>query len=72
MLKSSGGPSTPTPTEAAATRSRPVNLGANARLLAAAALMIEYILNAAVGISAGGARWSRASPGANPDLSAQI
>src|SRR5271165_4893793 len=29
------------------------NLGANAGLLAAAALMIDYILNAAVGISAG-------------------
>src|ERR1700721_4717252 len=38
------------------------NLGANVGLLAAAALMIDYILNAAVGISAGGGAFVFAFP----------
>jgi amino acid transporter len=42
------------------------NLGANAGLLAAAALMIDYILNAAVGISAGVGALVSAFPGLQP------
>jgi amino acid transporter len=42
------------------------NLGANAGLLAAAALMIDYVLNVAVGISAGIAALTSAAPGLHP------
>ena len=42
------------------------NLGANAGLFAAAALMIDYILNAAVGISAGVGALVSAFPGLQP------
>ena len=43
-----------------------VNLGANAGLLAAAALMIDYVLNVAVGISAGIAALTSAMPQLHP------
>jgi amino acid transporter len=42
------------------------NLGTNASLLAAAALMIDYVLNAAVGISAGVAALTSAVPALHP------
>jgi amino acid transporter len=42
------------------------NLGANASLLAAAALMIDYVLNVAVGISAGVAALVSAVPALHP------
>jgi amino acid transporter len=42
------------------------NLGVNAGLLAAAALMIDYVLNVAVGISAGIAALVSAFPGLHP------
>src|SRR5215472_8203247 len=42
------------------------NLGANASLLAAAALMIDYVLNVAVGISAGIAALTSAMPQLHP------
>ena len=42
------------------------NLGANASLLAAAALMIDYVLNVAVGISAGVAALVSALPALHP------
>jgi amino acid transporter len=42
------------------------NLGVNASLLAAAALMIDYVLTAAVGISAGVAAFISAVPAAHP------
>ena len=42
------------------------NLGANASLLAAAALMIDYVLNVAVGISAGVAALVSAAPALHP------
>jgi amino acid transporter len=42
------------------------NLGTNASLLAAAALMIDYVLNAAVGISAGVAALTSAMPALHP------
>src|ERR1700734_4344279 len=42
------------------------NLGANAGLLAAAALMIDYILNSAVGISAGVTALTSAIPSLYP------
>jgi amino acid transporter len=42
------------------------NLGANASLLAAAALMIDYVLNVAVGISAGIAALTSAVPQLHP------
>ena len=42
------------------------NLGTNASLLAAAALMIDYVLNVAVGISAGVAALVSAIPGLHP------
>src|SRR5215472_9596280 len=42
------------------------NLGANAGLLAAAALMIDYVLNVAVGISAGIAALTSAIPQLHP------
>jgi amino acid transporter len=42
------------------------NLGANASLLAAAALMIDYVLNVAVGISAGIAALTSAVPELHP------
>lgn len=45
------------------------NLGAKTGLLAAAALMIDYILNAAVGISAGVGAVVSAFPGSNPTRS---
>lgn len=45
------------------------NLGANAGLLAAAALMIDYILNAAVGISAGVGALVSAFPALQPTRS---
>jgi amino acid transporter len=44
------------------------NLGANAGLLAAAALMIDYILNAAVGISAGVGALVSAFPTLEPHM----
>jgi amino acid transporter len=44
------------------------NLGANAGLLAAAALMIDYILNAAVGISAGVGALVSAFPRLQPHI----
>src|SRR5580698_981048 len=44
------------------------NLGANAGLLAAAALMIDYILNAAVGISAGVGALVSAFPWLEPHM----
>src|ERR1700677_2986259 len=44
------------------------NLGANVGLLAAAALMIDYILNAAVGISAGVENLVSAFPSLQPHL----
>ncbi|MBE7220595.1 MAG: APC family permease, partial [Caulobacteraceae bacterium] len=42
------------------------NLGENASLLAAAAIMIDYILNVAVGISAGVAALTSAAPALHP------
>jgi amino acid transporter len=42
------------------------NLGVNASLLAAAALMIDYVLNVAVGISAGVAALTSAAPSLHP------
>src|SRR5439155_11341312 len=42
------------------------NLGANAGLLAATALMIDYVLNVAVGISAGVGALTSALPGLHP------
>jgi amino acid transporter len=42
------------------------NLGANASLLAAAALMIDYVLNVAVGVSAGVAALVSAAPALRP------
>ena len=45
------------------------NLGANAGLLAAAALMIDYILNAAVGVSTGSAHSFPPSRGCSLTLS---
>ncbi len=42
------------------------NLGANAGLLAAAALMVDYMLNVAVGISAGVGALISAAPGLQP------
>lgn len=42
------------------------NLGTNASLLAAAALMVDYVLNAAVGISAGVAALTSALPALHP------
>src|SRR5689334_6036405 len=42
------------------------NLGVNASLLAAAALMIDYVLNVAVGISAGVAALTSAIPALHP------
>jgi amino acid transporter len=42
------------------------NLGTNASLLAAAALMIDYVLNVAVGISAGVGALVSAAPGLHP------
>jgi len=42
------------------------NLGANAGLLAATALMIDYVLNVAVGISAGVGALTSAVPGLHP------
>jgi hypothetical protein len=44
------------------------NLGTNASLLAAAALMIDYVLNVAVGISAGIAALVSAVPSLHPAL----
>jgi amino acid transporter len=42
------------------------NLGTNAGLLAASALMLDYMLNVAVGISAGVAALTSAAPGLHP------